>query len=165
MREVSVVKCTPRDFSAIYRIINESSIAYKNVIPRDCWKEPYMSQDELRAEIDDGVEFWRCESGRATLGVIGIQDVKDVTLVRHAYVLPSRQREGVGTVLLAHLRKLAGGRALLVGTWKDATWAVRFYEKNGFRLEQSRAESYRLLKKYWKVPRRQMLESVVLVSE
>lgn len=155
-------RCTERDFEVIWQIINDGAQAYKGVIPQDRWKEPYMSQEELRHEIRDGVEFWGCEEGGELIGVMGVQPVKDVTLIRHAYVRTRRQKAGVGAQLLAHLRTLTN-RPVLIGTWADASWAIRFYEKHGFQLASSE-EKTRLLKTYWTVPDEQASVSVVLAD-
>ena len=150
------------DFELIWAIINDGATAYKGIIPEDCWSEPYMSREHLRHEISDGVVFWGYEGSGELTGVMGIQDVKDVTLIRHAYVRTKRRRHGIGRTLLEHLNQLTS-RPVLIGTWKAATWAVRFYEKNGFTLV-SDEEKNRLLGIYWTIPDRQVEESVVLVS-
>jgi GNAT superfamily N-acetyltransferase len=147
----------------IYEIINEAAQAYEGVIPADRWKEPYMPRDELTREIKANVTFWGYEEDGELLGVMGIQDVLDVTLIRHAYVLTARQHQGIGGKLLAQLRETTS-RPILVGTWADATWAIRFYEKHGFRLVTPE-EKNRLLKKYWSIPDRQIDTSVVLAEE
>jgi len=156
-------KCDDSDFDAIYEIINEAAEVYKGIIPADRWKEPYMPRDELRHEIDADVQFWGYEEGGELLGVMGIQDVLDVTLIRHAYVRTAQQNKGIGGRLLSHLRTLTS-RPILLGTWADATWAIRFYEKHGFRLVTPE-EKDRLLRKYWSIPDRQIETSVVLVEE
>jgi len=156
-------KCDDRDFNTIYEIINEAAEVYKGIIPADRWKEPYMPRDELRHEIDADVQFWGYEEEGELLGVMGIQDVLDVTLIRHAYVRTAEQNKGVGGKLLSHFRTLTS-RPILLGTWADATWAIRFYEKHGFRLVTPK-EKDRLLKKYWSIPERQIETSVVLVEE
>ncbi|UCG11465.1 MAG: GNAT family N-acetyltransferase [Deltaproteobacteria bacterium] len=156
-------QCDSRDSEAIYQIINDGAQAYKGVIPADCWKEPYMSRDELRHEIDQGVVFWGHEEDGNLLGVMGIQHVLDVTLIRHAYVLPAWQNRGIGGKLLSRLREKTT-LPILIGTWADAVWAIRFYEKNGFRVV-STEEKNRLLKKYWSIPDRQVETSVVLAEE
>jgi len=153
-------KSKDSDFETIYEIINTAAIVYKGVIPTDRWKEPYMSREELAEEISDGVVFWCWEEDGKIVGVMGIQDVKDVTLIRHAYTLPSCQRKGIGSKLIQHLTGLTR-RPLLMGTWKAAKWAVRFYEKQGFGLV-TKEEKNALLKKYWKIPERQVETSVVL---
>jgi N-acetylglutamate synthase-like GNAT family acetyltransferase len=129
----------------------------------DCWKEPYMSKEELGQEIDKGVTFWGYEEGGQLIGVMGIQHVKDVTLIRHSYVQTAWQHRGVGGILLSELRSQTD-RPILVGTWADAIWAIQFYEKHGFRLLSSR-EKDRVLKKYWSIPVRQIETSVVLTDQ
>ena len=157
-----IAPCTPADEPAIYDIINDAAQAYKGVIPADRWHEPYMSMDELRSEIGKGVRFHGCTVDGRLTGVMGIQDVKDVTLIRHAYVRTRDRRHGLGQALLAHLTALTP-RPMLIGTWKAASWAIRFYEKNGFRVV-SEAEKNRLLRTYWTIPDRQVEESVVLAD-
>jgi GNAT superfamily N-acetyltransferase len=149
------------DFDAILEVINDAAQVYKGVIPGDRWKEPYMSAEELRKEIEAGVRFFGWIRGERLLGVAGIQALKDTTLIRHAYVLSGCQRRGIGTRLLKYLMGLAGTNEVLVGTWADATWAIRFYEKHGFKLVSSR-EKDRLLRAYWSIPERQIETSVVL---
>jgi GNAT superfamily N-acetyltransferase len=156
-------RCSERDFESVFAIINEAAEAYRGVIPPDRWKVPYMSRDELRHEMDEGVIFWGYEEGGDLLGVMGLQDVEDVALIRHAYVRTGKQRQGVGGALVSFLRGQTD-RTLLVGTWGDASWAVSFYEKHGFSLV-SPEEKNRLLKKYWTVPERQIETSVVLADE
>ena len=148
------------DFKAIYEIINSAAVVYKDVIPADRWQEPYMPEEELAKEIDAGVVFWCWEAGGEILGIMGIQDVKDVTLIRHAYTLPSYQRKGIGSKLLQYLTGLTK-RPLLMGTWAAADWAIRFYEKHGFTLVTEEEKDI-LLKKYWDIPARQVKTSVVL---
>lgn len=148
------------DFKDIYEIINSAAVVYKGVIPADRWHEPYMPKEELAREIDAGVVFWCWEVGGDILGVMGIQDVKDVTLIRHAYTLPACQRNGIGSKLLQYLTGLTK-RPLLMGTWKNANWAIRFYEKHGFTLVTEEEKNI-LLKKYWDIPARQVETSVVL---
>ena len=149
------------DTSKILNIINDASIKYKDVIPDDCWKEPYMSEQELIDEFSDGVRIYGYNHNNELIGVIGIQEVKDVVLIRHAYTLSSFQGKGVGSKLLEYLLKKNLNSRLLVGTWKDATWAIRFYEKFGFILH-AKEEKTLLLKKYWKIPSKQIENSVVL---
>jgi len=151
----------PTDFDAILRVINDAAQAYKGVIPDDRWKEPYMSADELREEIGAGVRFFGWVEGGHLLGVAGIQALEDTTLIRHAYVLTKYQGKGIGTRLLEYLTGLAETPEIMVGTWADATWAIRFYEKHGFKLVSSR-EKDRLLQTYWNIPERQIETSVVL---
>lgn len=155
-------KCTQNDFGAIYSIINEAAQAYKGFIPKDCWKEPYMSQNELRHEIEQGVQFWGYDDGML-IGVMGLQSVLDVTLIRHAYVLKNKQKTGIGGKLLEFLRRQTS-QPILIGTWEAAVWAVSFYEKHGFHLVPQRKKN-QLLKKYWCVPDRQIETSVVLANE
>ena len=154
--------CHDRDFEAIYAVINDAAKKYEGIIPPDRWKTPYMSADELRHEIDDGVIFWGFEEGGHLVGVMGIQHVKDVTLIRHAYVRSDRQNLGIRQKLLSVLR-CRTHLPLLIGTWADADWAIRFYEKHGFK-RVSLEEKDRLLKKYWSVPDRQIKASVVLAD-
>ena len=149
------------DTSKILNIINDASIKYKSVIPDDCWKEPYMSEQELIDEFSDGVRIYGYNHNNELIGVIGIQEVKDVVLIRHAYTLSSYQGKGAGSALLEYLLKKNLNSRLLVGTWKDATWAIRFYEKFGFILH-TKEEKTLLLKKYWKIPSKQIENSVVL---
>jgi N-acetylglutamate synthase-like GNAT family acetyltransferase len=155
--------CTEADFDTIYAIINEAAEAYRGVIPADRWHEPYMSKDELRHEIESGVRFWGYEENGDLLGLMGIQDVQDVTLIRHAYVRAAKRGQAIGGKLLCELRQMTD-RPVLVGTWAAATWAIRFYEKHGFRLVTPE-EKNRLLKKYWSIPERQVETSVVLGDE
>jgi len=156
-------KCNDKDFEMIYEIINSAAKAYEGVIPPDCYKEPYMSRDELRREIEAGVSFWGYEEDNQLVGVMGIQEVKDVTLIRHAYVRPSKQRQGIGKKLLSHLLKQTS-KPVLIGTWANTHWAVSFYERNGFRLVPPE-EKDKLLRKYWSIPERQVEASVVLANE
>jgi GNAT superfamily N-acetyltransferase len=155
-------RCDDGDFELIWAIINDGARAYKGIIPEDRWTEPYMSKNELRHEIDDGVAFWGYEESGKLVGVMGIQPVQDVTLIRHAYVASSSQKRGIGAHLLSHLRKLTPG-PVLIGTWSDAAWAIRFYEKHGFRIVRPQQKD-RLLRRYWTVPERQIETSVVLAD-
>ena len=159
----TIRRCNQEDFEEIYEIINDAAQAYKGVIPPDCWKEPYMSRKELRREMESGIEFWGYEEEGRLMGVMGIQHVQDVTLIRHAYVRPAKQNQGIGGKLLSFLRRQTA-RPILIGTWADATWAIRFYEKHGFRLV-SPEEKGRLLRKYWSIPERQIETSVVLADQ
>lgn len=162
-RKVTVIrKCHDGDLETIRSIINRAAEAYKGIIPQDRWKEPYMSEEELLEGIDAAIAFWGYEEGGELLGVMGIQPVQDVTLIRHAYVRPDMQNRGVGGKLLAALRRQTN-RPLLVGTWADASWAIRFYEKQGFQLV-SPEEKDRLLRTYWSIPERQIETSVVLAD-
>jgi len=155
--------CKAEEFDEIHAVINDAAIKYKGVIPPDCWKEPYMSREELRHEIDDGVVFWGYYGENKLVGVMGIQPVQDVTLIRHAYVRTAEQNRGVATKLLLRLRKEAT-TPILIGTWAAAVWAIRFYEKKGFTLV-SPEEKDRLLRKYWSIPERQIITSVVLAEK
>ena len=152
--------CNQSDVAAMYTIINSAAMAYRGTIPGDRWKEPYMPEDELVKEIEAGVVFWCWAEDGAILGVMGIQDVKDVTLIRHAYTLPTCQRKGIGSKLLQHLAAQTKC-PLLMGTWADAKWAIQFYEKHGFTLVTEEEKNI-LLQKYWKIPERQVETSVVL---
>jgi len=145
----------------ILRVVNDASQAYKGIIPDDRWKEPYMSAEQLREEIEAGVRFFGWKEDEKVVGVMGIQPVKDTTLIRHTYVLPNYQRKGIGGKLLAYLVQLAETPEILVGTWAAATWAIRFYEKHGFKLVAPK-EKERLLRTYWNIPERQVETSVVL---
>ena len=149
------------EFDSILLVINDAAQAYKGVIPKDRWKEPFMKAEELREEIKSGVKFYVWVEDNKTLGVMGIQDIKNTTLIRHSYVLTEYQRRGIGSKLLKYLIKLAKTPEILVGTWKDATWAIRFYQKHSFKLVSKR-EKNRLLRKYWNIPKRQIETSVVL---
>jgi N-acetylglutamate synthase-like GNAT family acetyltransferase len=155
-------KIDDREFDILHGIINAAAQAYRGVIPADRWKDPYMSPDELREEIHHGVTFWGFEEDNELLGVMGIQHVQDVTLIRHAYVHPNKQNKGIGGKLLSFLKQ-GTTRPILIGTWADARWAVAFYEKHGFR-QVSNKEKNRLLKKYWMIPERQIETSVVLAD-
>jgi GNAT superfamily N-acetyltransferase len=152
---------TKNDTSTILHIINDASLRYKGIIPHDCWHEPYMSKQELINEFSDGVRMYGYHLNNKLIGVIGIQEVKDVILIRHAYTLTSQQGKGTGSALLEYLLKKNHNSHLLVGTWRNATWAIRFYEKFGFIL-QAKEQSTLLLKKYWKIPSKQIKNSVVL---
>ena len=159
-----ITKCTiETDFDIILEIINDASIAYKGIIPPDRWKEPYMPAEELRTQIAEGVEFWKYVDNDEILGVMGIQDKSDVTLIRHAYVRTQSRQQGIGGKLLQHLVAMAT-TPILIGTWADASWAIDFYKKHGFR-QVSVDEKNRLLRIYWSIPERQVETSVVLASE
>jgi N-acetylglutamate synthase-like GNAT family acetyltransferase len=155
-------KCTDSDFEVILKIINDAAQAYKGVIPMDCWHEPYMSREELKYEIEDRVCFWGLEDEDTLIGVMGIQDKGDVTLIRHAYVRSNKRNQGIGTRLLCFLESTTE-KPILIGTWADATWAVAFYKKNDYRL-LSEEEKNQLLRKYWTIPERQVVTSVVLAK-
>jgi len=155
-------KCTESDFEVIFEIINDASEAYRGIIPLDRWHDPYMTRDELKHEIESGVSFWGFEDQNRLIGVMGIQDRGEVTLIRHAYVRSSHRNRGIGTSLLRVLES-ATDKPILIGTWAAAKWAIAFYEKNGYRLV-SEEEKTRLLKRYWKIPDRQIETSVVLAN-
>ena len=155
--------CDNNDFESICSIVNDAAKAYKGVIPEDRWKEPYMSREELRREIDHGVVFFGYEENDELTGVMGIQHVRDVTLIRHAYVRADRQNRGIGSRLLSYLRKLTT-RPVLIGTWVDAARSIRFYEKHGFRLVTQEERDW-LLREYWSIPERQIEASIVLADE
>ena len=155
--------CASSEFKVIYEIINDAAQAYKGIISADRWKEPYMPENELRHEMNEGVVFWGYEEDGQLVGVMGIQNVQDVTLIRHAYVRTTKRNQGIGGKLLSFLRKQTT-RPLLIGTWANAVWAIRFYENHGFRLV-SAEEKNRLLKKYWSIPERQVQTSVVLADQ
>lgn len=154
-------RLTEQDFEVIFRVVNDAAVAYRGKIPADCYKTPYMPREELKEEIKAGVEFYGYIKDGATVAVMGIQPVADVTLIRHAYTLTSHQRMGIGEKLLHYLLELAETNYILVGTWQDADWAIHFYQKHGFTLV-SREETNRLLSKYWNIPKRQLETSVVL---
>jgi GNAT superfamily N-acetyltransferase len=157
-----ITPCSDRDVEAIWEIVNDAASAYRGVIPADCWHEPYMPRDELDREIASGVRFWGFSRVGVLLGVMGLQEVRDVTLIRHAYVRPDSQRQGVGGALLTALRAQAAS-PMLVGTWADAGWAIAFYQRHGFRLLPA-LDTQRLLGVYWRVPARQAAVSVVLAG-
>ena len=154
--------CTDRDFDSILDIINDGAQAYKGIIPQDRWHEPYMDRLELRREIEDGVVFYGCEEKDTLVGVMGIQDRGDVSLIRHAYVRTAHRNHGIGSRLLELLGSTTA-KPLLVGTWAAASWAIAFYESRGYRVLPPR-EKERLLRKYWSIPQRQVDTSVVLAG-
>ena len=149
------------DTSKILRVINDASLKYKGIIPNNCWHEPYMSKQELIDELGDEVHMLGYHHNNKLIGVMGIQNVKDVILIRHAYTLTAYQGKGTGSALLKYLLKKNQNSRLLVGTWRNATWAIRFYEKFGFILH-TKDQSTLLLKKYWKISSKQIENSVVL---
>jgi N-acetylglutamate synthase-like GNAT family acetyltransferase len=155
-------RCDDRDFEVTWAIINDGAQVYRGTIPEDRWTEPYMSREKLQHEINDGVVFWGYEEDGNLLGVMGLQQVRDVTLIRHAYVRSSSQKQGIGTHLLSHLRLLTK-RPVLIGTWADAVWAIRFYERHGFQMVSAKEKDL-LLKQYWNIPERQIETSVVLAD-
>ncbi len=154
--------CRDDERATILTIVNAAAEAYRGVIPADRWHDPYMPSAELDAEIAAGVAFWGFEQDGTLAGVMGLQRVRDVDLIRHAYVLPGSQRQGVGAVLLRHLRSLSP-RRMLVGTWAAADWAIRFYRQHGFELVSAERKAA-LLRTYWSIPDRQIETSVVLAS-
>ncbi len=153
-------RCREEERETILEIVNAAAEAYRGVIPADRWHEPYMGVGELDGEIAAGVEFWGYEADGRLIGVMGIQPVRDVVLIRHAYVRPERQGEGIGRALLEHLRGITN-LPILIGTWASAEWAIRFYERNGFELVSEERKSA-LLETYWTIPPRQIETSVVL---
>jgi N-acetylglutamate synthase-like GNAT family acetyltransferase len=162
MEDPMIREAIDEDFEEIFNIINDAAMAYKGVIPPDRWHVPYMTREELKAAIEDGVRFSCYIDQDEIIGVMGIQDKSDVALIRHAYVRTNQRKKGIGTLLLQDLIKDAR-KPILIGTWKAADWAIRFYEKYGFRLVEEE-EKNRLLKKYWEIPERQVETSVVLVD-
>jgi GNAT superfamily N-acetyltransferase len=161
-KAVMIRRCEDWEFEFVWAIINDGAQAYRGTIPADRWTEPYMSREKLRQEIEDGVVFWGYLDNGTLTGVMGIQAVRDVTLIRHAYVRSGSQKQGVGSQLLSHLRELTKD-PVLIGTWADAVWAILFYERHGFRMV-SGEDKDRLLKKYWNIPERQVETSVVLAD-
>ena len=155
-------ECLEDDFEAIYEIINDAAQAYRGIIPSDRWHDPYMPRKELLEEISSGVVFLGYEKEGELVGVMGTQDVQDVTLIRHAYVLTAHRNQGIGGELLGQIMDGAT-RPVLIGTWAAAFWAIRFYERHGFTMV-SPAEKERLLRKYWSLPDRQIVTSVVLAA-
>jgi GNAT superfamily N-acetyltransferase len=158
----SIRPCRDRERAEIVAIVNAAAEAYRGVIPADRWHEPYMPSDELDAEIEAGVVFWGYEDDGALLGIMGIQPVRDVDLIRHAYVAPGRQRHGVGSALLERLAR-STSRRILVGTWAAADWAIAFYRRHGFELVSPERKA-ELLRTYWTIPERQIDTSVVLAK-
>jgi GNAT superfamily N-acetyltransferase len=154
--------CRDDEREAMLAIVNAAAEAYRGVIPADRWRDPYMPRSELDGEIDGGVEFWGYESDGALVGVMGVQPVRDVDLIRHAYVSPGSQRRGVGRALLEHLAS-STSRRVLVGTWATADWAIGFYRRHGFELVSPERKDA-LLRAYWAIPDRQIETSVVLAN-
>jgi len=157
-----ISRCAQEDFNTIYEIINDGASAYRGVIPADRWHEPYMTEEELKKQMDEGVQFWKYTEDKNSMGVMGIQFKNEVTLIRHAYVRTMQRSKGIGGKLLAHLRSITG-TPVLIGTWADASWAIEFYKKHGFRLLPTEEKNI-LLMKYWTIPVRQVETSVVLAS-
>ena len=160
---MTIRPCRQVDFETIYAIINDAAEAYRGVIPADCWKTPYMSREELRHEIAEGVVFWGSEKDAELAGVMGVQEVLDATLVRHAYVRTAARNQGIGGSMLAELLSHTT-RPTLIGAWAAADWAIRFYQRHGFQMV-SREEKDRLLRTYWSVSDRQIETSVVLADQ
>ena len=156
-----ITECTKKNISNILYVINDASLKYKGIIPNDCWHEPYMTKQKLISEFDNGVRMFSYNKNNTLVGVMGIQELKDVTLIRHAYILTRYQGIGIGKSLLQNLFKIKKNSCLLVGTWRDATWAIQFYEKFGFVLH-TKKQTAQLLKKYWSLPSKQIENSVVL---
>jgi GNAT superfamily N-acetyltransferase len=159
---MSIRECTDADLDQILEIVNDAAQAYRRVIPADCWQDPYMPMAELSQEIEDGVCFWAAAEGDRLTGVMGIQDRGEVCLIRHAYVRAELRQTGVGSALLKHLENLTS-KPILIGTWSAASWAIRFYEKNGYLLVPAEEKS-RLLARFWNIPDRQVANSVVLAG-
>jgi GNAT superfamily N-acetyltransferase len=155
-------KGTSEDLEDVLAVINDAAKAYKGVIPPDRWHEPYMTKDELQTQINDGVQFSCYVEDNEIIGIMGVQDKGDVQLIRHAYVRTEHRNRGIGTLLL-HELVMQAKKPILIGTWKAANWAIRFYEKNGFRLV-AKEEAIRLLRKYWVIPDRQIETSAVLAG-
>lgn len=154
--------CGAADFGAMFDIINDAAQAYRGIIPVDRWHDPYMPAEQLEAELAAGVTFRGFEQDNELVGVMGRQPVRDVVLIRHAYVLTTERNRGVGSALLADL--IADVKApVLIGTWAAAEWAIRFYEKHGFRLTTTEQKTA-LLEDYWSIPARQVETSVVLAD-
>ena len=158
----SVRPCRADERTTALAIVNAAASAYRGIIPPDCWHEPYMSDAELQREVDAGVELWIYDDDGEVIGIMGVQRVRDVDLIRHAYVLPEHQRRGVGAALMERLRRRSD-RPMLVGTWANARWAIGFYERHGFVL-QPPERARELLRTYWSIPERQIETSVVLVD-
>jgi GNAT superfamily N-acetyltransferase len=157
-----ITRCEENDFAIIHEVINDGASAYKGIIPADRWHDPYMPAEELKKQMEEGVEFWRYREAVRIVGVMGIQFKGEVTLIRHAYVRTSERKKGIGSKLLQHLGSIAT-TPILIGTWSDAKWAIEFYRKHRFEL-LSENEKNKLLKKYWSIPDRQVETSVVLAS-
>jgi N-acetylglutamate synthase-like GNAT family acetyltransferase len=156
-------KATENDFDDIYHVINDAAMAYKGIIPLDRWHEPYMTREELKAQIDDGVCFYCYVDHSGVVGVMGLQDKGEVSLIRHAYVITAERKKGIGARLIQELLK-DSSKPVLIGTWRAAHWAIRFYERHGF-LVVSEEEKNKLLRKYWNIPDRQVEASIVLAEK
>lgn len=158
----TIRQCGAADHTTILAIINAAAQRYRGAIPDDCWHEPYMSGRQLEQDVRAGVNFWGCEVDGQLVGVMGIQQVRDVTLIRHAYIRPDQQGRGIGAILLRHLEQLTEQR-ILIGTWADAPWAIRFYESHAYTIVP-REETPALLRTYWDISPRQVETSVVLAK-
>ena len=156
-----ITECTKKDLPNILNVINDAALKYKGVIPESCWKEPYMSKQELIREFDNEVRIFGYKKNNMLVGIMGIQDIEDVTLIRHAYTLSNFQGIGIGKSLLQYLFRINKRSRMLVGTWEDATWAIRFYIKNDFVIH-TRKQTNQLLQRYWQIPIKQKENSVVL---
>jgi len=157
-----IAKCEDKDFKDIYEVINDGAAAYKGIIPSDDWQVPYMPEEKLKNQIDQGIQFWAYSEDGKIIGVMGMQIKEDVTLIRHAYVRTVNRNKGIGGKLLEHLRGLSS-TPILIGTWAAANWAIEFYQKHGFRL-LPREDIDNLLRKYWTITDRQIETSVVLAD-
>ena len=156
-----ITEYTKRDISNILVVINDAALKYKGIIPDDCWRTPYMTEDKLIDEFTNGVRIFGYKKNNILVGVMGIQQLKNITLIRHAYILTSYQGTGIGKSLLQYLLEINQNNCLLVGTWRDATWAIKFYQKFGFILH-TKETTEQLLKKYWRIPPKQIENSIVL---
>ena len=159
-----IAEYTKKDLFNILKVINDAALKYKGIIPSDCWHDPYMSNQELMKEFDAGVRMFGYKENSVLVGVMGIQKLDEVTLIRHAYILSAHQGMGIGTSLLQYFFEINENPRLLVGTWQNATWAIKFYLKHGFVLH-TREKTDQLLKQYWQVPLQQMESSVVLEKQ
>jgi len=159
---MTIRECNPTELDEVCAVVNDAAVAYRGIIAADRWRDPYMSADELHREVNNGVVFWGAFEDGGLVGVMGLQHVGDVALIRHAYTRTASQGTGIGTTLLARV----GGQTdspVLVGTWAAASWAIRFYQNHGFRLVAGQ-ETDTLLRRYWAIPDRQIEESVVLAD-
>ena len=156
-----ITEYTKSDISNILVVINDAALKYKGIIPNNCWHEPYMTEQKLVNEFTNGVRMFGYKKNNIIVGVMGIQKLKNITLIRHAYTLTSYQGTGIGKSLLQYLLEINQNNCLLVGTWRDATWAIKFYQKFGFILH-TKEKTEQLLKKYWRIPSKQIENSVVL---
>ena len=156
-----ITEYSKNDISNILNVINDAALKYKGIIPDDCWRKPYMTEQKLVNEFTNGVRMFGYKKNNILVGVMGIQKLNNITLIRHAYTLTSYQGTGIGKSLLQYLFEINQNNCLLVGTWRDATWAIKFYEKLGFILHTQKQTEI-LLKKYWRIPSKQIENSVVL---